>query len=132
MERLTEHEKGAKLLDETSLQSKFYRSYPSKDVQIDVSKCRLGDFEDLVAYCGIGFDGSNSESVEKLLDLFDWGDARMQQHLSRLKWRNFPETKKKMCMLAYLFELVYDLCVAPSHNISRSPGFEVPLGALPK
>ena len=35
---------------------------------------------------------------------------------------------KQLHMLGYLWELAYDLCIAPGSNMSGNPGFEVPLG----
>ncbi len=37
---------------------------------------------------------------------------------------------KKLHMVAYLCELGYDLMIAPDANISKSPGFETPLGVF--
>ena len=128
-ERLKEHEARSKLRDEKDVESKFYTSYPSKDTQIDVSKTKIGDFEDLVAYCGIGFDGTSS--VDKLLRLFNWGDEMMQRRLSQLHWKGKSEELKQVHMLGYLFELMYDLAIAPATNVSRSPGFETPLNIYP-
>jgi len=35
---------------------------------------------------------------------------------------------KAIVMLSYLFELAYDLAIAPSDNVSSNPGFESILG----
>ena len=40
------------------------------------------------------------------------------------------EENKKIEMISYLLELVYDLCISPSDNISVSPGFESILGTF--
>ena len=37
---------------------------------------------------------------------------------------------KQLHMVGYLFELFYDLMIAPRHNVSQSPGFETPLGVF--
>ena len=36
--------------------------------------------------------------------------------------------EKQLHMVGYLFELAYDLMISPTDNVSRSPGFETPLG----
>ena len=36
--------------------------------------------------------------------------------------------EKQLRMAAYLFELCYELCLAPSANVSESPGFETVIG----
>ena len=38
--------------------------------------------------------------------------------------------EKQLHMAGYLFELVYDLMISPRDNVSRSPGFETPLGVF--
>ena len=35
-----------------------------------------------------------------------------------------PDVQKFSGMVAYLFELAYDLALSPSNNVSDSPGFE--------
>ena len=34
----------------------------------------------------------------------------------------------KLEMVAYFFELAYDLCLSPQDNVSQSPGFEKYIG----
>ena len=52
--------------------------------------------------------------------------------LERVAAINFPGSltlaEKQLHMAGYLFELVYDLVISPRDNVSRSPGFETPLG----
>jgi len=38
--------------------------------------------------------------------------------------------EKQLRMVSYLFELGYELCLAPAHDVSESPGFETPLGVF--
>ena len=56
-------------------------------------------------------------------------DAATNKKIEALK---FPGTErlfqKQLHMLGYLWELSYDLCIAPSSNVSSNPGFETPLG----
>ena len=37
---------------------------------------------------------------------------------------------KQLCMVAYLFELGYDLMISPKRNLCRMPGFEA-AGLIP-
>jgi len=52
--------------------------------------------------------------------------------LSRIKKMNIrknDENNIKMisCMIGYLTELTYDLCLGIDDNVSENPGFEIPL-----
>jgi len=38
---------------------------------------------------------------------------------------------RQLCMVAYLFELGYDLMISPKFNLSRMPGFDCGLPACP-
>jgi hypothetical protein len=38
---------------------------------------------------------------------------------------------RQLCMVAYLFELGYDLMISPKFNLSRMPGFEEAAGLIP-
>lgn len=58
--------------------------------------------------------------------LFVWSDDAMG-HLETL-WHGQLGTSKQLHMVGYLFELIYDLMLAPDDNVSCSPGFESPLG----
>ena len=37
---------------------------------------------------------------------------------------------KKMDLIAYLFEIAYDICISPIDNMSQNPGFEACLGVF--
>ena len=49
---------------------------------------------------------------------------------------NFPGTTsrevKQLSMVGYLFEPIFDIMIARDGNVSKSPGFETPLGILKK
>ena len=47
-----------------------------------------------------------------------------KEHIRRTKFNGKSEDKKFMQMVAYLFELGYDLALSRIHNVSQSPGFE--------
>jgi hypothetical protein len=133
-DRLGQHDKGAKLRDIISLDSKFYSRYPSKEVQLDTSSRRLGFYEDLDVYSGLCF--ADNSVVSKLLtnhdegSLFKWSSNSLTR-LRALRWNGNTEQRKRVHMVGYLVELVYDISIARDNNISGSPGFELPLGGFP-
>jgi hypothetical protein len=133
-DRLGQHEKGAKLRDGISLESNFYSHYPSKDAQINTSTISLGFYEDLDVYCGLCF--TDTRVVYELLtshdegSIFKWSSNSLKR-LKGLKWNGDKEQRKRVHMVGYLVELVYDLSIARDNNISGSPGFELPLGGFP-
>ena len=47
-----------------------------------------------------------------------------KERIRRTNFNGKSEGKKFMQMIAYLFELGYDLALSRSHNVSQSPGFE--------
>jgi hypothetical protein len=132
--RLGQHDKGAKLPDKISLASKFYTHYPSKEVQLDTSALRLGFYEDLDVYSGLCF--ADNSVVSDLLtnhdegSLFKWSRNSLTR-LKALRWNGDKDQRKRVHMIGYLVELVYDLSIARDNNISGSPGFELPLGGFP-
>jgi hypothetical protein len=133
-DRLGQHDKGAKLRDEISLESNFYSHYPSKEAQINTSTIRLGFYEDLDIYCGLCF--ADTSVVSELLtshdegSIFKWSSNSLTR-LEALKWNGDKAQRKRVHMVGYLVELVYDLSIARDNNISGSPGFELPLGGFP-
>jgi hypothetical protein len=86
-------------------------------------------------YCGLAFS-SRHPDLHYLQDnkdgIFLWDNKDC------LNWMNKGSTSpsalndKKLHMVAYLCELGYDLMLAPGANTSKSPGFEMPLGAFQK
>jgi hypothetical protein len=133
-DRLGQHDKGAKLRDIISLESKFYSNYPSKKVQLDTSTSRWGFYEDLDVYSGLCF--VDNRVVSELLtnhdkgSLFKWSRNSLTR-LKALRWNGDAEQRKCVHIVGYLVELVYDLSIARDNNISGSPGFELRLGGFP-
>ena len=89
-----------------------------------------GYFDELRFYCLIGFLKDN---IDALVDtsgegIFEWP----QYILDWMKERNFANTEeeKRLMMVSYLFEFVYDLMLAPGDNVSLNPGFERCTGFL--
>ena len=52
------------------------------------------------------------------------GPKEEKERIRRTKFNGKSEDKKFMQMVAYLFELGYDLALSRIHNVSQSPGFE--------
>ena len=97
-------------------------------------KCWKGYFEDLVLYCGIGFD--RSRTVSDLIEtddgkggIFSW-DKKDIDCLEGSSKLGDTMRDRQLCMVAYLFELGYDLMISPKFNLSRMPGFEA-AGLIP-
>ncbi len=83
-------------------------------------------------YCALAMDtpGWDLLCSPEATGVLVWSKTALD-HLSDV---NFPGcaslTDKRRVMASYLFELVYELCIAPDHNVSQSPGFETPLGVF--
>ena len=116
--------------------SKLYREYPSKTAVGAQTKdsARRGYFENLQQFVGIGIDKNCEESRCLTKDVEDGGvfcfDKDALEHMDKLNYRSGRVSlkDKQKDMLGYLWELAYDLCLAPDNNISESPGLEHPLG----
>ena len=134
--RDSEHKKGA--TSKSRSKTNFYRTYPARDGggTIANESGRKGYFESLHQYVGIGIDKNCKESQCLTKDMEDGGvfcfDRDTLTWIDKLNYRkdnNRVSIKdKQKDMLGYLWELAYDLCIAPSNNVSESPGFEHPLG----
>ena len=128
--RLAEHKSRAKS-NWNEDESRFYHVYPS--VVSSRSENRgtsmEGNFKDLVAMIAVGFDGSD-DGLATLFSKDYHNDGIFfytQDELASVRRTNFrgkDSNKKFMEMIAYLFELGYDLALARLHNVSDSPGFE--------
>ena len=101
---------------------RFYRTYPASDV--DNLGGNKGFFEDLQAYCALGFDkkGDVSHLCSHGLDdsLFVWDDECMGE----LRKKDGELKSWQLRTVAYMWELCYDLLLAKEFNVSREPGFE--------
>jgi hypothetical protein len=94
-DRLGQHDKGAKLRDEISLESNFYSHYPSNEAQINTSTIRLTKHD----------EGS----------LFKWSSNSLKR--LKAKWNGDKEQRKRVHMVWYLVELVFDLSIARDNKI---------------
>jgi hypothetical protein len=102
----------------------FYASYPSKSSARATCNQKQGYFESLEAYVGVTF------AREDVPRCFSSSDGLLEHKKEEAEWINklnftgkSGEQKYKQ-MADYLFELGYDLALAPLDNVSQSPGFE--------
>jgi hypothetical protein len=136
-----DHWKNAKNsgLSTSTKQSKLYTEYPSKEsslVRLGVAsgdRCWKGYFEDLVLYCGIGFDCSRTVSnlteTDKGKGIFFW-DKTVMDCLAGSAKLGDTMRDRQLCTAAYLFEFGFDLMISCKFNLSRMPGFEA-AGLIP-
>jgi hypothetical protein len=96
-------------------------------------KCWKAYFEDLTLYCGIGFDRSGTVGglieTKKGKGIFSW-DKTVIDYLALSTKLGHTMRDRQLCMVAYLFELGYDLMISPKFNLSLMPGFEA-AGLIP-
>jgi len=101
---------------------KFYQCYPTRGVEnLGGQK---GYFEDLDMYCALAFDrASNLEDFcpkEEDDSLFVWSNETMKS-LTRYSG---TMKDKQLNMVAYLWELTFELLLSVDGNVSKSPGYE--------
>ena len=61
--------------------------------------------------------------AQAMCQLFDWSRAGFDVILAK-PWNNRDLLQKQAGVIAYMFEAMYDVLLAPAANVSRSPGFE--------
>ena len=101
----------------------FYGKYPNKNSPNITGTC-IGFFHHLTPCIGLGFIRSNTNCLVDTFDkgIFEWDKVTLS---AISKWNVAGTEKDKQRMLvAYLFELVYDLMLSPSACVSLNPGFE--------
>ena len=85
-------------------------------------------WEHLEQFVAAGFDPKSP-----LIDKFSGGiedgglcllTAAEKQKVQKLGMKGRPNEEKFVALVAYLFELAYDLALDPRKNVSDSPGFE--------
>ena len=93
---------------------------------------KRGDFEDITQFIGIAFNPSSQASTDALCTplndiagtgIFVWSQDVMEKLRSH-DWNGLSMKQKQLNMLAFAWELVYELMLAPKENCSESPGFE--------
>ena len=85
-------------------------------------------------YCDIGFD--RLRTVSDLIEtdngkggISSW-DKKVIDCLEGSSKLGDTMRDRQLCMVAYLFELGYDLMISPKFNLPRMPGFEA-AGLIP-
>ena len=58
--------------------------------------------------------------AQAMCQLFDWS----RDVILAKPWNNRDLLQKQAGVIAYMFEAMYDVLLAPAANVSRSPGFE--------
>ena len=112
--------------------SNFYMSFPAKTAEYSDAR-RRGFFCQLEQYCGLAFVPACALHIHERdgeRALFVWEDKHVQR-LKQIRFNGIPDAdiiSRQLHFVGYLCELAYDLCLAPDMNVSRSPGFETPLG----
>ena len=110
----------------------FYLRNPARDCveskySPQLKKC---DFEDLRQFIGLGFDRHDVAAVQSICgdEMFDWKQGVLEEIRKRSSSSSPALKDKKLQMVLFLFELVYDLMLSSAGNISKSisesPGFE--------
>jgi hypothetical protein len=115
--------------------SNFYKSYPTKGSVHGSALPRLGYFDDLRHYCGLGFNRSTAGyralfAKEADTAILPWDDLTLRRlKNAKLGGDNDLTQKKQLHIVGYLFELCYDLGIPPETNVSLRPRLR-PLAAL--
>ena len=124
--RQAEHLKKAKAKSATS---RFYLRYPTKCSARSASTSRKGYFDNLTQYVALGFAVGNEE-VNKVISsdfeeggIFIYDNVNKRINATNKAGRN-TTALKRIDVIAYLIELVYDLAISPVDNVSENPGFE--------
>ena len=113
-------------------QSKFYSCYPSLESRLSESCSRKGVFEGLVPFIACGFNPSDKNILTK--DVDEGGVLFLskldKEKIHNVNFRGRTPDEKILDMIAYQFEIVYDLAICPMDNVSESAGFESCLGVF--
>ena len=112
----------------------FYSQYPTKDnINARKSSCK-GYFDNLQQYVAVGFqveNDSDANTITREIDnggIFDFNDKEKKK-INSLNMRGCHTlTMKQVDMIAYLFELAYDVMICQFDNVSNNPGLESVLG----
>ncbi len=128
--RMIQHKKAA---EAEIASSQFYDQYPSQKTARSEKRDKRGFFEDLLAVFGAGFDPKCDIAGSVGEDVKDGGILLLAEHekeritSSKLDGK-MTDIEKFRAILAYQFELGYDLAIGSRNNVSKSPGFESFIG----
>ena len=90
----------------------------------------------MVVAIAVAFDGGSEELANRFAKNYDdeggifFYTADEKKSVLGTKFPGKNGNRKFMDMVAYLFELGYDLALSRSNNVSKSPGFEA-CGMMP-
>ena len=110
----------------------FYTIYPAWSNSNHLPN-RMGYFDGLTQYCGFSF--KPLEDVETLVSmvngkyLFDWSLSINQLEIANIRGCK-TLIEEQLVVVGYFFEMWYDICLSPRHNVSNNPGFETILGVF--
>ena len=131
--RHKEHKRAAESNSVLVADSKFYRSYPAKTSLRSGSVNRKGYFDNIIQLVAAGFDSTCTISSSKLsTDIKEGGVFALteddKERVKKVKFSNRTDIEKILELVAYQFELGYDLAIGSDENVSSNPGFEKCLG----
>ena len=114
------------MLEQAATKDKlFYQQFPSKDSHPMLHDGRTAYHEELQAYCAIGIKRSNVESIvdESEEGIFNW-TADSKKSLNNTSRNATIRKEKKIELVEYLLEHVFELLLSKENDVSTSPGFE--------
>lgn len=108
-----------------SIQDPTSISYIHSDLQ-GVGKIKYEDLEHLIA---VSYDPTGDAAQKIDLDFRGGGvmilsTQDMQRVKSSMSKKPYTDIEKFQLLMSYLFELAYDVAIAPGVNVSESLGFE--------
>ena len=115
----------------SDIKSWFYICHPSKVGGHRDKDLRWGHFDDLIHYVALGFSLSNGvDNLEREKDgVFVWSERTLNT-LKATHMGGATMKTKKLVLIAYLFEIYYDLLITRKNNVSHSFGLERSIGAF--
>lgn len=117
--RINEHLKAS--MNPMASNSRFYDAYPHEDAQKYQETLKKGTFQQLQFIAPIRFREGKKDDIQSL---FEW-DKEILDYLERRKPSGCETLKdKKHRIVCYLCEMVMQMCLRPSDNISSNPGCE--------
>ena len=111
--------------------SEFYTCYPSITNPNHSNVLRSGFFEDLQQYAALSFNRTeNTDGLTKTNEegLFVWSEDAIKKTDAMNVGSCKTLRERQLVLIAYLFEIAYDLCVSLINNVSQNLGFESCLG----
>ena len=127
--RHDEHTRKARANRLLSDGSRFYSRYPSVNSSRCNSKFRKGRIENLQQLMAYGFNPFSPGVLDLLTTDVSAGgvmffDEREKELVERVNFKGRNSKQKIGQIAAYHFELLFDLCLAASKNVSQNPDFE--------